>query len=481
MKRVLSVFLILLLLFPLCAAASAEPNVTPIRDAEGMFAIRSNPWGAFRLEADIDMSGVVWTTIPFKGMLDGMGHTIYNLSVTDYGSEVRTTKDSGLHARETVFGGLFSTVEDAEISDLHLVGLLVELETAKPCFAGALAGYLDHSTITRCSAEGRIRLSGDGAVLGAGGLAGYGCGSITDSSADVEIFLTEKEGGSACESYLGGLLGCGLADLDRNAIRIRGYNACRGAAVNGGIAGTYAACGMNYPADSVRSNGVDGFIAFRSGAACSAFLGEAAPSPRRYSGNRNGMEKRETRDGSAPLAPEACEEPDLLDEVTASGCTDWGYTRHTCKVCGYSWVDSYTPPAHKAEWRVSVRPTEYSAGQEQLRCTICDALLDERTLPPLVRVESCTLDRRRATLYLTETLRLNAEVLPTNATGGALTWSSSDPSVATVDESGFVRAQSRGRTFITVQTADGLGRDTCTVTVRYSLIQWLRNLFTGQP
>ena len=50
-----------------------------------------------------------------------------------------------------------------------------------------------------------------------------------------------------------------------------------------------------------------------------------------------------------------------------------------------------------------------------------------------------------------------------------------------MDESGLVHAVGKGTALVTVQTEDGYGRDTCSVTVRYSLIQWLRNLFTGNP
>ena len=487
MKRVLSVLLILLLLWPLCAAAAAEPSVTPIRDAEGMFAIRSNPWGAFRLEADIDMSGVVWTPIPFKGQLDGGGYTLYNLTVTDYGSEVRTTKDGNLKAYDTVFAGLFSTVEDAQITDLHLKGVLVDVEVSKHCFAAGLAGYIDHSSIIRCSVDGQIRMVSTGVMVGVGGIAGYGCGSVYDCSADVEIFFEDRNFNSRCEEFMGGILACGLANIDRNTVAIRGYDSCHGYVHNGGLVGMYYHCGMSFTPESMANNYISGFISFFEDnpdrrAYCAATFGEHLQMPYRYLGNRNDFERRETKDYSTVLAPEKCAVPDHLDEVTPSGCTTWGYTRHTCRNCGYSWVDSYTPPCHiPGDWQVSIQPTVNSEGQEQLRCSVCDLLLDERPLPALIRVDSCRLDRRKLELYYDESLQLNAEVLPEDATGRALHWSSNAPTVATVDEKGLVRAVGKGTALITVQTEDGYGRDSCTVTVKYSLIQWLRNLFTGRP
>lgn len=62
-----------------------------------------------------------------------------------------------------------------------------------------------------------------------------------------------------------------------------------------------------------------------------------------------------------------------------------------------------------------------------------------------------------------ETLVANVE--PADATNKAVTWESSDTSVATVDENGKVTAVKKGEATITVRTADGGFTDTCTVTV----------------
>ena len=79
-------------------------------------------------------------------------------------------------------------------------------------------------------------------------------------------------------------------------------------------------------------------------------------------------------------------------------------------------------------------------------------------------VESVKLDATEATLRVNETAQLQATLLPENATDKSLTWTSSDPEIATVDENGLVTALSVGTATITATTADGISAD-CVVTV----------------
>lgn len=67
-----------------------------------------------------------------------------------------------------------------------------------------------------------------------------------------------------------------------------------------------------------------------------------------------------------------------------------------------------------------------------------------------------------------ETIKLNAMVLPVDASNRSVTWTSSNPSVATVDNEGNVTFLSAGTTSITVTTADGSFFKSCDVTVKGS-------------
>jgi len=83
-----------------------------------------------------------------------------------------------------------------------------------------------------------------------------------------------------------------------------------------------------------------------------------------------------------------------------------------------------------------------------------------------VAVTGVTLDQ--STLSLTAggaTGTLTATVAPSTATNQNVTWTSSDPNVATVDANGVLTPVAAGTVTITVTTADGLKTATCTVNV----------------
>ncbi|MDF2567338.1 MAG: putative beta-xylosidase, partial [Oscillospiraceae bacterium] len=89
-------------------------------------------------------------------------------------------------------------------------------------------------------------------------------------------------------------------------------------------------------------------------------------------------------------------------------------------------------------------------------------LQNEQTSIP---VEGMTLDKNALNIKTSEKAQLNAIITPRNATIKGVTWSSSNPSVASVDASGLVTAKTVGTAKITVTTTDGGKTATCTVKV----------------
>ncbi len=84
---------------------------------------------------------------------------------------------------------------------------------------------------------------------------------------------------------------------------------------------------------------------------------------------------------------------------------------------------------------------------------------------------SMTLDKTAAEVTVGETLLLNATVLPDNTSNPAVTWSSGNDAIATVDETGKVTAIAAGTATITATTTDGSNLTaSCEVTVKPAVI-----------
>ena len=97
---------------------------------------------------------------------------------------------------------------------------------------------------------------------------------------------------------------------------------------------------------------------------------------------------------------------------------------------------------------------------------------DTYTPPPTpagVPVTGVELDITEIGLVVGETAVLTATVLPENATDKAVTWSSSDPEIASVDENGTIEALAKGDAVITVTTTEGGKTSECAVTVEQAI------------
>lgn len=90
---------------------------------------------------------------------------------------------------------------------------------------------------------------------------------------------------------------------------------------------------------------------------------------------------------------------------------------------------------------------------------------------PVVLVTSVTLSETSATLLVGDTFQLEATVSPEDATDSSLTWTSSKPSVATVNANGLVTAVAEGTVTITAKANDASGKSaSCTITVEKAAV-----------
>ena len=93
-----------------------------------------------------------------------------------------------------------------------------------------------------------------------------------------------------------------------------------------------------------------------------------------------------------------------------------------------------------------------------------EATIDVTVQKKIIDVNKITLDKSKLTLEIGKSNTLKATISPSNATNKTITWTSSDNSVATVDN-GKVTAIKAGTTTITATSNNGKVA-TCTVTVK---------------
>lgn len=95
-----------------------------------------------------------------------------------------------------------------------------------------------------------------------------------------------------------------------------------------------------------------------------------------------------------------------------------------------------------------------------------------------VAVSSISLNKSSTSIEKGNTETLTATISPAEATDKSVTWTSSDPSVATVDASGVVTAVAAGEATITAEASNGLTA-TCAVTVTAPAAPSLLSLTIG--
>lgn len=529
MKKATSILFAVILLFTLLPCAAAQSARIEIASREDLLRIADNPSGDYVLTADIDLSDAPWTPIAFCGRLDGAGHTVGNLTVRETGGETAETYDGNYHTYEASLAGLFSTVHDATIQDLRLLNADIRIETDRDCFLGAIAGYAAHTTIQNCTVTMRGYLTHTATDVGLGGLLGFSYDCLTDGcTVDAELVFADENREVLCEEFLGGVFACGFGTVKGCTVRTRGYADVYGYAHNGGVIGMFKLSKEKPKAPMyLRDTTVDAEIRFfevtpSRRAYCKALIGEDNIKFCRLVRNREAHFVRAESREPVPQRPESCASPAYTEAVVAPTCTEWGYTTFTCTGCGYSFSDRYTLPRHTYEetvvpptctapgkatrtcvlcgdveteelpatghvpgpWTVVSEAAIGAAGEEQIFCEVCGAVLETRAIPALPPIEdkpvqaaSVVLNADTLSLHPGETVELSASVLPADAADRRVVFESADPGIAAVDEAGRVTAIDEGATEIFVLSADGGAKAVCSVTVTLTFFERLRRFF----
>ena len=114
--------------------------------------------------------------------------------------------------------------------------------------------------------------------------------------------------------------------------------------------------------------------------------------------------------------------------------------------------------------------TTITPGTTEIKATAVDGNISDFATVNVISVEGVTISPKDITLDLGVTRKFESIITPSNAVNKLVTWSSSNPNVATVDQYGFVTTKAKGTTYITIITDDGKFTDTSKVTVNSAII-----------
>ena len=205
-----------------------------------------------------------------------------------------------------------------------------------------------------------------------------------------------------------------------------------------------------------------------------------------------------------------CEHNLVLTETLAATCDTPGYNEYTCTICGQTiretlgahhifgeYTVTFKPtcvepglkvrycsvcgkadyaqiaeldPDHSSHipgpYQVIKNPTVNSQGTEAIYCTRCETYYNHRSIPKLNPdlITNVTLSSSKETLLVGDTAQITAAVTPDTLENKNVIWTSSDASVATVDN-GLITAKAPGAAVIIAKTEDGGYKDFCLVQV----------------
>ena len=435
----------------------------------------------------------------YAGSFDGGGLTVSGYIVTS--ADVVSTNDG-----EGLAAGFFGLVgQKAEIRGLTVGGgVSVDISNSTERIrAGGIAGY-NYGTITNNTTSGGD-VSASGGDNNAGGIAGYNYnGTITNNvhnGGDVSA-----SGGSW--NRAGGIAGCNFNDSTNGSSTITNnthsggdVSASGGGSDNraGGIAGgnsggtitnnAHNGGGVSASGGSNR-NSAGGITGYNFGGTISnscwldsgdlkAVGNETTVRVDVVSLDAEAMKKVVTtvlpmeRTLSVEIGgsvPALISYPGTADDMTNYFSVSGDISVASPDIAGISgsWpctVSGIKQGTTMVSFDINLRATDFSSLGSGPKPVATSCVTDPLsfTVAVSVPVAEVSLNLTELMLNIGESKKLTATVKPENATDKAVTWTSADPAVAVVDDTGKVTALSAGTTVVTAKAGEKSA--TCTVTV----------------
>lgn len=480
--------------------AASEPaqevpeGYKPIRNGSDLYAIRDDLSAKYILMNDIDLStdtaeggdldfGNGWEPIQnFKGELDGNGHRIIGMHI--FGD--MNGKDTGLFGSAYVSEGKGAVIHDLGMKDC-------EINVSNTDRVGAIAGSLygctsgSQSILNNCYTTGSINVSSKPEKyywISLGGLVGYMYVDYNNSRENRGIqncYNAASVSYAESDGTLGGIVG---HVEDYNLTFSQCYNAGKVTQAENsyGNANTYAILGDTdsdylrcdykscyYLADTVTAGGAEGRSNDSTGIKSYSdtqmknqklFTGfdfddtwefdpycVDYPYPQLKSNRQVRATKLVITTMPSKVSYQQCDTEDFSDgkiEVTYENGVKTELLMTKAALSGYDMSEIGTQD-------VTVTYAGY-----------------EVTFPIEVRgvdVSAVALDQASIKLNVRQTQQLTASIAPENASNKSVLWESSDPSIATVSDTGLVQAVAKGKATITAYSYDKAKSASCEVEV----------------
>lgn len=153
-------------------------QMLPLRTADDLLKIKSNPSAKYCLANDIDMEGAAWTgSCAFSGVLDGQGFKIHNFTMTGTGENV----------------GFFTT-NSGTIKNITFEDFVFSVEQASAYNAGTVAGTnsgsIESCNVLDCSLTYTLTRSAESGTVQSfvGGMVGTNNGTLASCSFQGKLY-----------------------------------------------------------------------------------------------------------------------------------------------------------------------------------------------------------------------------------------------------------------------------------------------------
>jgi hypothetical protein len=506
-----------------------ENNPYIIRSAGDFDLVRNNPTASYAFAGDIDMTSILrtkyaasgWSPISgFKGKIDGRGYAVHNFKM-----ENNSSPDAALIGDMGMLAGSKVWIKNLRIVDAEITTAPVNTNLA--FLAGRMsgpgnAGSLDSVYIRNCHVSGNITQgSGFPSTGNIGGIVGQATTYTGISASSFEGNIQNTAGAMAVNPKIGGIVGStmtsayvntshtkgqiriengnltaigGIAGNVQNGVSIRNcYSSMniKGATDVGGIAGSF----IRTPKGLIENCYASGKIVAEK-ANGNYFAGGIVGSTDINTGHISGKYPNETvnktslnmsglialNDSITALyanrisgkSADANEYADLLNGAFTLDSIRYCYALPDLKIGTAGMEAAITSPDANnidgADITLDALTEDFYTGIGWAFGNTLEApwVWNENGRLRLwyeYLVSGVALDNSSVHIDVAESRQLNANVYPQDAKNRQVSWTSSDPEVATVDESGLVTGLKFGSATISVTTEEGGFTATCLVRV----------------